>query len=64
MGMTSMIPGLVTIVCLYCSAVSTVCIGMTNNKGAFSMKGLELCCCCLLILLVAGGGAYVTATAP
>ena len=64
MGMSSMLPGIVTIVCLYCSAVSTVFLGMTNKKGAFSMKGVQLCCCCIVILLVAGGGAYATATAP
>ncbi len=64
MGMSSMLPGLVTIVCLYSSAVSTVFMGMRNNKGMFSMNAAQLCCCCILILIVAMGGAYLTATAP
>ena len=64
MGMTSMLPGLVTIVCMYWSAVSTVFMGMFNKNGAFSMRGAQLCCCCIIILVVAGGGAYLTATAP
>lgn len=65
MGVSSMLPGIVTIVCLYCSAVSTVFMGIRNNKnGVFSMSSMQLSCCCLIILLVAGGGAYLTATAP
>ena len=62
MGMTSMIPAIVTIVCLCSSGLGASGIGVRNSKT--TTASMQLCCCCVVILLVAIGGTYLVGTAP
>ena len=64
MGMFSMIPAIVTILCLCSSGIGSSYIGYSNCESKKGSMTMQLCCCCLVILIISIGGTYLVATSP